>query len=118
MAGTSGPPYPDPVGFDQALADETIAALQAAVQKLREVSTQRATDGAQALLNWLGPEADRFAQHRDRQHRDAVGLLDDLIALIASVQSGREAALQLQRRHDQANQQWQLDRARNPGRAV
>jgi hypothetical protein len=118
MAGTSGPPYPDPVGFDQALADETIAALQAAVRKLHELSTQRATDGAQALLYWLGPDADRFTHDMDRQRHDAVGLIDDLIALIASVQSGKDAALQLQRSHDQANEQWQLDQARNRSSAV
>jgi hypothetical protein len=118
MAGSSGPPYPDPVGFDQARADETIVALRVAVQKLREVSTQRTTDGNQALLSWLGPEADRFTQHMDGQHRDAAALLDELIALIGSIQGGKDAALQLQRRHDQANDQWRLDQARSTNRAV
>ena len=118
MARSSGPPYPDPVGFDPALADETIVALRAAVQKLREVSTQRMTHGNHALLNWLGPEADRFTQHMDGQHRDAAALLDELIALIGSIQGGKDAALQLRRRHDQANEQWRLDQARNTSRAV
>lgn len=72
MAGTSGPPYPDPVGFDQAFADETIAALPAGVQRLREVSTPRTSDGGQALLNCLGPEADRFTLDQARRTDRAV----------------------------------------------
>lgn len=119
MAVFNQPPYPNPVAFDHKLADEAIAALQTAVQKLREVSAQRVEHGQVALENWVGPHADQFQQHCDRLHRDSQGLMDDLLALIRTLQSSSDAARTLQRRRDQANLQWAQDQAHSgPGQPL
>jgi hypothetical protein len=110
-----GEPYPNPVAFDKARADEAIRQLQALLKALGEHAKGRHSRARGMERDWTGPYADKFFKtevpHMDRQAQQLVGEIQQAIRTISSYES---AARSLQHQHDQANQRYQDEHKPSP----
>src|SRR6266498_5851796 len=66
--------YPDGLRFDYGAASDAIDALTRMIQVLQDKTTQRVTQGNDALTLWQGPHADTF-RSRFRTAQDDAGTL-------------------------------------------
>ena len=110
-----GEPYPNPVAFDHAKAQEAIKELQALLKVLTQHAKDRHSRAHGMEKDWTGPYADKFFKtevpRMDKQAQQLVGEIHQAIRTISGYES---AARSLQHQHDQANQRYQDEHKPSP----
>ena len=97
------PPYPEPVAFDHAAAQQAIAQLNRAIATVkRQMAVEQPLRRA-ALEGWTGPHRDRFeGKEIPWIDHDLGRILDAMPKLVSQISSAADTATQ----HELANRRW------------
>jgi hypothetical protein len=79
--------YPNPLNFDYGAASDAIDALTRMIQVLQDKTTQRVTQGNDALTLWQGPHAETFKARFKAAQDDAATLIGQCQAAISGIQT-------------------------------
>jgi hypothetical protein len=82
--GPSG--YPNPLNFDYGAAQDAIDALNSMIQVMQTKTTQRVTQGNDALSLWQGPHADTFKTRFKAAQDDAATLIGQCQVAVSNIQ--------------------------------
>ena len=98
----NGPPhqpsgYPDPLNFDFGAANDAIDALNAMIRVAQDKTTQRVTQGRDALTLWTGPHADTFKTRFQAAQTDAQTLIGQCQTAVSNIQMMIDIARKVQR---------------------
>jgi hypothetical protein len=99
--------YPNPLKFDYAAAWAAIDALNSMIQVLQDKTTQRVTQGNDALTLWQGPHADTFKTRFKTAQDDATTLIGQCQAGVSAIQMMIDIAKGVQRQQATSSPNYQ-----------